>query len=151
LDEFYGRGMKPGFLGHVLPHEKDIAAFLFEDCTPQPPCACSSLRFNKADDVAAAVACCRDLKAACKAPFAALSCKTVEAYCRDDQQQAAVAHWVGHALRGADCMAYHGAAFNYMPLAVSVEQGLWVRVEGRGVRLVAAECCVGEEAGGGGD
>jgi hypothetical protein len=34
---------------HSLPHEQDIFAFLHEDCTPQPPCACAGLKLDGSD------------------------------------------------------------------------------------------------------
>lgn len=46
LDQFYGHVAGPA---HHLPHEEDISAFLHEDCSPQPPCACSGLKFDGSD------------------------------------------------------------------------------------------------------
>jgi len=118
LDAYYHAGMKPGFLGHVLPHEADIKAFLFEDCTPAPPCACKSLKFDGSDDEAAAIACCRDMKTSCKASFSGIACKTVEQYCHDEEVVAgkAVAAWAKHAVKHAVCSAYNGLLFEFMSL-----------------------------------
>jgi hypothetical protein len=48
LDAFYGHGAGAA-LGHSLPHEADIRAFVFDDCQPQPPCACAGVRFDGSD------------------------------------------------------------------------------------------------------
>jgi hypothetical protein len=46
LDKFYAPMKGPA---HSLPHEQDIFAFLHEDCTPQPPCACAGLKLDGSD------------------------------------------------------------------------------------------------------
>lgn len=46
LDKFYAPAKGPG---HILPHEVDIKAFLYEDCTPQPPCSCTAVNFDGND------------------------------------------------------------------------------------------------------
>lgn len=63
-----------------------------------------------------AVACCRDLRVACKTPFSGLCCKKVAAFCSDDQAAPEVAAWAGHALHHSDCSAYSGVPFLFTPL-----------------------------------
>ncbi|KAF6258530.1 hypothetical protein COO60DRAFT_1518459 [Scenedesmus sp. NREL 46B-D3] len=46
LDKLYAPMKGPA---HSLPHEQDISAFLHEDCTPQPPCACAGLKLDGSD------------------------------------------------------------------------------------------------------
>lgn len=50
LDAFYGTSLGDSHGAHKLPHEADIAAFLFADCTPAPPCSCQGMRFDGNDD-----------------------------------------------------------------------------------------------------
>eukprot|EP00879_Flechtneria_rotunda_P002375 GHRR01002570.1.p1 GENE.GHRR01002570.1~~GHRR01002570.1.p1 ORF type:complete len:483 (+),score=159.54 GHRR01002570.1:316-1764(+) len=113
LDEFYAPVHGPA---HQLPHEKDIAAFMYEDCSPQPPCACSGLNFDGTDAVPIAVACCRDLKVACKTPFSGLACKQVSEFCEDDKPAPVLAAWSSHMLRHADCSSYTGIPYKIVPL-----------------------------------
>lgn len=46
LDSFYAPVSGPGY---SMPHEADIKAFLYQDCTPHPPCACAGLSFDGTD------------------------------------------------------------------------------------------------------
>lgn len=112
LDKLYAPAAGPA---HNLPHEKDIAAFLHEDCSPQPPCACTGLKFDGSDPVATAVGCCRDLRVACKTPFSGLCCKKVAAFCSDDQPIPMLAAWTAHNLHHADCSSYAGVPFKFVP------------------------------------
>eukprot|EP00775_Hariotina_reticulata_P007876 gene7876-8072_t len=112
LDQFYGPTHGPA---HSLPHEAKITGFVYEDCTPQPPCACSGLRFDGSDSVPAAVACCTDLRVACKTSFSGLCCKKVEDFCYDDKPSAAVAAWAAYRLHHSDCSEYPGVPYLYTP------------------------------------
>lgn len=61
-----------------------IAAFLFVDCPPAPPCSCAALTSDNAGNqiiVASKAQCCSDLRAHCKVPFSGLDCDEVDAYC----------------------------------------------------------------------
>jgi hypothetical protein len=58
-----------------------IAAFLFVDCPPSPPCSCARLRMDGADAPGAQAQCCSDLRAHCAAPFSGLDCDEVDAFC----------------------------------------------------------------------
>jgi hypothetical protein len=46
LDSFYAPSSGAGY---AMPHEADIKAFLFQDCKPHPPCACSGISFDSTD------------------------------------------------------------------------------------------------------
>lgn len=46
LDQFYSPISGPGF---AMPHESDIKAFVHEDCSPNPPCACAGVKFDGSD------------------------------------------------------------------------------------------------------
>ncbi|WIA41558.1 hypothetical protein OEZ86_008924 [Tetradesmus obliquus] len=113
LDKFYAPMKGPA---HSLPHEQDIFAFLHEDCTPQPPCACAGLKLDGSDAVPASVACCRDLRVACRTPFSGLCCKKVADFCSDDKSNPMIAAWASHALHRADCSAYQGVPYQFTPL-----------------------------------
>lgn len=114
LDRFYAPSAGPG---HSLPHEADIASFVFADCSPQPPCACAGVAFDGSDAVASTVACCRDLRVACKTPYSGLACKQVEAFCSDDAATPALASWARHVLHHSDCRAYTGLPYQFASLA----------------------------------
>ncbi|KAI8471459.1 MAG: hypothetical protein J3K34DRAFT_392875 [Monoraphidium minutum] len=116
LDAYYGHAA--GGPGHALPHEQDILGFVFDDCQPQPPCACAGVKFDGSDPVTSSYACCRDLRAACRTPFNGLSCADVDAFCRDDAPAPGLLHWAQHKLhRGAECAAYRGAPYEFVSLA----------------------------------
>ncbi len=71
---------------------------------PQPP-------------VTTTFACCRDLHAACRTPFNALSCPDVDAFCKDDAPGPKLLAWAQHKLhRAAECSAYEGMPYEFVPL-----------------------------------
>jgi hypothetical protein len=62
------------------------------------------------------VACCKDLRVACKTPFSGLCCKKVEDFCYNDKPSAAVAAWTSYRLHHSDCSEYSGVPYQYTPL-----------------------------------
>ncbi len=51
LDDYYGTSVfGVQRTGYGLPHESQISAYLFEDCTPMPPCGCSDIAFDGRDN-----------------------------------------------------------------------------------------------------
>jgi hypothetical protein len=48
LEAYYGHYTGDS-LAHKLPHEDDVQGFVFDDCQPQPPCACAGVNFDGAD------------------------------------------------------------------------------------------------------
>jgi hypothetical protein len=48
LEAYYGHAAGTR-LAHTLPHEQDILGYVFDDCQPQPPCACVGVRFDGSD------------------------------------------------------------------------------------------------------
>ncbi|GBF93752.1 hypothetical protein Rsub_06084 [Raphidocelis subcapitata] len=112
LDAYYAGGG----LAHKLAHEDDVQGFVFDDCQPQPPCACAGVNFNGADSAASAYACCRDLRAACRTPFTGLDCSDVEAFCGDDAPSSTpLRRWTQHKLHhAAECAAYAGTPYNFV-------------------------------------
>lgn len=120
LDAYYSH--TAGAMAHTLPHEQDILGFVFDDCQPHPPCACAGIKFDGSDSVTNSYACCRDLRAACRTPFDGLSCSDVDAFCKDDQPSAKLLSWAQHKLhRGAECLAYAGMPFDFVPFEKIVE------------------------------
>lgn len=93
-------------------HEDAIAAFLFVDCPPSPPCSCAVLRLDGADAPRAKAQCCSDLRAHCAAPFSGLDCEEVDAYCAGGAGAAApgaVRQFVAVKTHGEDCGAPQNA------------------------------------------
>jgi hypothetical protein len=62
-----------------------------------------------------AVACCRDLRVACKTPYSGLHCSNVEAFCADDTHTPLLAAWSQLALLNADCSSYSGIPYQLTP------------------------------------
>lgn len=127
LDGYYSSGVRatPGF---VLPHEADISSFLFEDCEPNPPCACTGMKFDGSDDAATSVRCCQDLRAACRRPFAGVDCATVTKYCSGDEPSATLLHWTQHALWHSKCDDYPGRPYEFLALSEATEPQAQVEV-----------------------
>ena len=121
LDAYYGHAAASSG-AHSLPHERDILGFVFDDCRPAPPCACAGVKFDGDDAVTATFACCRDLRAACRAPFDGLSCGDVEAFCKDDAPSTKLLHWAQRKLQRAECRGYAGAPYEFVPLGAAREQ-----------------------------
>jgi hypothetical protein len=62
-----------------------------------------------------AVACCRDLRVACKTPYSGLHCSNVESFCADDTHTPLMAAWSQLALLNADCSSYSGMPYQLKP------------------------------------
>lgn len=83
-------------------------------CTDTAVLCCTTNLYLLA--VPSAVACCRDLRVACKTPFSGVHCQQVEAFCSNDQPAPVLAAWTKHMLLRSDCSAYSGMPYLYMSL-----------------------------------
>ncbi len=59
--------------------------------------------------------CCRDMRVHCRHPASRLSCAAVTAYCNNDKPSFHLAMWVDRALENAQCDAYHGRPYTFVP------------------------------------
>lgn len=62
------------------------------------------------------MACCRDLRVACKTPYSGLDCRKVEAFCSDDASTPVLSAWTAHVLHHSECASYRGVPYQFVSL-----------------------------------
>lgn len=116
------------FGGHnaSAPHSKDLTAFLYNDCPPGPPCACSGLSFEGSSDSAEAIYyCCQDLQVYAAVPYSGISETTVNTFCGGKGSGATVKAFVQHQLWHQNCSAtgsVTSGVYTYNPKALSASR-----------------------------
>ncbi len=89
----------------ATPSPQAITEFLFEDCPPEAPCACSGVAFNGEERAAQKGRCCASLRVSCQPLFGGLACAEVEAFCSDNLPSPTLNKFVQHKLHDATCAA----------------------------------------------
>jgi hypothetical protein len=107
----------------AAPHEKDLGAFLYNDCPPALPCSCALVNFNAQDSATLVYACCQDLKVYAAIPFSGLSKPAVDAYCGGKNISPLVQTWVVSKLWHANCTGHTGSGvYSYNASALQRSQ-----------------------------